>query len=56
MVEQQQILSRFILAPSLQYDQSHEDRVRQHWNASLPLNKLLYLSFWCVVIMALMWY
>ncbi|MCG3887473.1 CoA pyrophosphatase [Photobacterium leiognathi] len=39
MVEQQQILSRFILAPSLQYDQSHEVRIRQHWNASHPFKQ-----------------
>lgn len=34
MVGQQQILSRFILAPSQQYDQSHQDRIRQHWEDS----------------------
>lgn len=31
MVGQQQILSRFLLAPSQQYDQNHQDRIRQHW-------------------------
>ena len=34
MVGQQQILSRFLLAPSLQYDQNHQDRIRQHWEDS----------------------
>lgn len=39
MREQQQMLSRFLLAPTLQYDQSHHDRIRMHWADSHPFKQ-----------------
>jgi 8-oxo-dGTP pyrophosphatase MutT (NUDIX family) len=34
MISQQQILSRFMLAPTTDYDKSHNERVRQHVSAT----------------------